>query len=392
MNKRILIYATLCLLFVASLFSGGVDAANVAVISNKQTVTSSGTERKYEDYQFKVRKNGKLNISFKHENLYDTEVYWTIEVLADDMETVLQTIDITGVATSVNSASLGLSAGKYYIRVWARKDCGHKYSAVDYKLKPTFTTADNWEVEYNATSKKSNDEQVAAKAITANKKYYGTTIDSRDVDFFKIKIKSKGYVILNIKHKNVLDADTCWNMQLVDDQTNVIASVDSLGTKKSTSTPKIGLNPGTYYIKVSAGRNYNVADYGITVKYTKASNWESEFRGKKNNNELITANPIKYGKAVNATLATEDDVDCFSVKIPSARRAKVAIKHKYVATQDSFYVVTVYNSKLNEMATITSKGVNSTASKSINFKKGTYYIKVQKGSTYKSSDYSVIVK
>lgn len=384
------------MLFVAIVTSTiSSSAENVTAVRLNKSVRDSGTEREAIIYKISVPSAGRLNVNFKHANLYDTKTYWTIEVLANDLETVLQTVKSTGVDTNLTAYTLGVDKGTYYIKVWARKDCDDNYNDGMYTLTPKFKKSSVWEIEYNQKTKKTNDSQAAARGIAPNKRAYGVIAGENDVDFYKVRVTKKGYVTLNFRHKNILESDEMWEVSLVNAKTDVITSYRSKGTRTGMVSPKIGVTPGTYYIKVS-GYNYKYSDvdYSVMLAFKAANGWETEYNNRtgKFNNQLTTANTIKLRKSVMGTLASEEDVDCYKIRIGATRRTAFIFNHKYIANRKIYYTVQVFNSNLQNLTTIRSYGVNSTIRSTLRLRKGTYYIKVFKGDVYRNGDYKLTVK
>lgn len=388
----ILMFMMVCVAIITSAVTSSADT--VTTVKVNKTVKDSGSERNAITYKVSVPSAGKLSVNFRHSNLYDTKTYWTIEVYANDLETVLQTTNVTGVDTNLTAYSLGVDKGTYYIKVWARKDCNDVYSDTMYKLTPKFKKSSTWEIEYNQRTKKTNDSQVAARTIKINKAAYGVIGTSDDVDFFKVRVTKKGYVTLNFSHKNILDDGEMWNVSLVNSKTGVITSFVSKGTNKKLVSPKIGVTPGLYYIKVTAASNYSSVDYAVALRFKATGSWETEYNSRtgKYNDKLTTANTIKTNKTISGTLASEDDVDCYKVKIGSSRRVRVVLNHKYIANRRVYYMVEMYNSNLQNVTTIRSYGVSAKAVSAPWVRKGTYYIKVYKGDTYRSGEYKLTVK
>jgi len=309
------------------------------------------------------------------------------------LENVLQTFDSIGTDENLSGASLGLTAGTYYVKVYARKDCGHSYSNTPYTMIPQFTPSAQWEIEYNAMAKTGNDEQGGSTQMYSGTPAYGTINKSSDVDFFKFSVKDGGYVELQFSHPNVYSSENCWRVELVNAKTEAVCAIDSKGTKTSMSTPKIGISAGTYYIKVTKGSEHNSADYTIKANFKKAKNWEKEYSDstKKNNNSMGTANVISAKKAVNGCLSDANDMDFYKVKIGSTKNVAIKLSHKYIATKRSYWTVTVYNSKLKQVCTFKSRGIDKNAVKRVNLKKGTYFVKVSCGKKWRKDNYKLTV-
>lgn len=395
MKKRKILPALIfSVLLLAVLISGSVFAGSVQTLGLNKSATAQGTSRNAEVYQVNITKAGKLNVNLKHANLFDTKVYWTVEVLTADMETVLQTFNSIGTDTNLVGPSLGLSPGTYYIKVWSRKSCSDEYSDTPYTITPKFTQSSSWEVEYNAKTKAGNDQQGGSTTVALGKKAYGTMSSKNDIDFYQIKVTKSGYITLTFSHANVYDSNVCWKAELVNAKTKAICSVESKGTQKSVTTPKIGVTKGTYYIKITSGTTSYTTDYAVVAKFKSSNNWEKEYTnsGAKTNDSMSNANKISVGKGVSGTISSDTDVDFFSFKLSSSRNTKIVFSHDYKATKTKYWKIQVYNSKLKEVASFTSRGVDKNMQKSLNLKSGTYFVKVSKANKLRTQAYTLTIK
>ncbi|MCC8065756.1 MAG: hypothetical protein LIO94_01445, partial [Clostridiales bacterium] len=346
-------------------------------------------------YLVNVPSTGKMNVVLSHENLYSTSTYWTVQLMAEDMETVLQEYDSTGTDTKYTGASFGVTAGTYYVKVYARKDCSDSFSDTPVTLNVKFVESSSWEVEYNASKKSGNDSQGTATPLTLGAYKYGSIYNKSDVDYYSFKVTSAGYVTFTFKHKNIYESDNYWTVTLVNAKTGELYTKTSAGTKKSMTSVKIGLSKGTYFVKVScSGSNYSTVDYRLCVKYTKSSSWEKEYTNStdKTNGSMTTANKLTLNKALNGTLSSESDVDYLRFTVKSSGKVSVIFSHKYMARGKGLYKISIYNSKTKLLYSFMSKGVDSTITKTYKLSAGTYFIRIEKGVKYSSSPYKVTVK
>lgn len=385
-----------CMLLLLVAVTSYVNADETKVISVNKSVVGQAAERAANVYQFNLKSNGKLNLQLKHENLFDTNVYWTVELLAEDMETVIQSFNSTGTDTNKIGGSIGLTKGTYYVKVYARKECSHEFADKPYTLKVKFKKSSSWEIEYNASKKQGNNSQGTATSMKAGKYSYGTISSGSDVDFYKIKIKKAGTISLVFRHPNVYESDTYWNVQIVNDKTEKIYELKSAGTKTKKTTPKIGLSAGTYYIRVAGGSSskFSDKDYRIRVNYSKTNSWEKEYTSKTSwtNDTMSSANKISRGKWYNGTISSENDVDCMKVTIPSTKTVTIKFAHDYKPRKAKWWKIAVYDSKTTEVYSFYSKGINKSLTKNIRLNKGTYFIKISKGNDWTTRPYKLYVK
>ena len=389
----ILIAAVLCL---GALFSGIVTAdANKAIKVN--TTVKGKPEKKgaYDQYSFTLSSPGKVNLILGHENEFNTKIYWTVELYASDLKTQLQTFNSIGTDTSLKGASLGLSAGQYYVRVYAGKDCSHEYSGKPYTLKVAYSASKTWEIEYNSASKQGNDSQATATRMKLGEYSDGSVRNAQDVDFFQFTIPSRGYIQLGFAHTNVYDSKNTWSVKLINSKTETVYELLSKGTKTYRTSPKIGLSAGTYYLKVSGiSSQFSDKDYHVRVNFKKTTKWEQEYSEKKHiyNSAMGSANTLKLNKTYQGTLSLKNDEDFFKFKLNSRKRVSVKFSHSYIAKRSRFWTVTLYDSQTRELKSFTSKGVQTTVTKNWMLNPGTYFIKVNKAKYWKNNIYKITLK
>ena len=401
MKRKVLVICFSVLLLMIIAESAIKSSANDAEFVNLNTTVQDAITEDVDNnllYQINIKTAGRLNVVFEHDNLLDTKTYWIVYVYAEDLSTILQTFRSTGTDEKLIGDSLGLSSGTYYIKVVSDDSCSDKltYSEATYSLTPKFKATNNWEIEYNSKSKRTNDEQNGASNAFVNKTTYGSIGSDDDVDFYKVTIPGNGYITLNFKHKNALTSDICWYASLVNAKTDGICNVASKGTRKSITTPAIGVTAGTYYIKITSGDDYyNTMAYNFTVKYTPSNSWEKEynFKSGKFNDKIANANTIKYKKTITGTISEKYDVDYYKIKLKSKKSVKVVFSHKYMPKKQSYWKIYVYDSRLHRIASFRSKGVDDTTYRVLRLKKGTYFIKVTgNDDNYKTTKYNLTVK
>lgn len=393
-SKSVLVFCALLLLILMGSYVSAADAVKSLAVNT--SVSGAPASRQADTYQVKVPSRGKLSIQLNHENLFSTDTYWTVELLAADLSTVLQSYNSTGVDESLSSATLGVTQGTYYVRVYARKECSHEYSDKPYTLRVNFTPSTTWEVEYDAATKNNNNAQGSATAMSANKTYYGTLYNSNDIDFFKVKVPKSGSLTLTFQHPNVFDKQNYWKIQLVNSKTEVFYEIDSPGTKVSLTSAQIGVSSGTYYVKIINGgyNKWNSSEYSLKLKYKSASNWEKEYTDKTrvSNNTMATANSITAGKAVKGTISTKNDVDYFKVKVKSTKTVTINFSHAKLSKKSKMWKITVYNSKTKQMYSFSSRGLDKSLTKKVKLPKGTYYVKISGSTGWDKTPYTLKVK
>jgi len=92
-----------------------------------------------------------------------------------------------------------------------------------------------------------------ATPISVNKSYYDNISDKYNVDYYKFTLSSAGSVYINFKHENLFDSAEYWTATLYNSNTEEISYYSFSGTDTSVNTYKVGIDAGTYYLKIRGG-------------------------------------------------------------------------------------------------------------------------------------------
>ncbi len=200
-------------------------------------------------YKIDVPQDGVLDITFSHEVLEGDKNGWNIRVLKEEEDG--NYLEIVKKISAWNSkeciiANLGLAKGEYYILV---DGDSLSYNSASYKLQWALTPRTDFETEPNGSME-------AAKDIEANTYYYGAIISSDvdfDEDYYKFEITEERNVSLELWHEKVTDSSITWVASIIDENGNVVKSVDSSLNQGLVSTGVMTLTEGTYYVKIETG-------------------------------------------------------------------------------------------------------------------------------------------
>lgn len=112
-NQKILFLLT-GLFLILGVYSVKADNVknNITVNTTYRGNLSSSSER--QQYYFTLPSAGQINMTFKHDNLSDTNWFWKINIYNMDQECVMTTYS-AGTETEKTSMDVGLSAGNYYM-------------------------------------------------------------------------------------------------------------------------------------------------------------------------------------------------------------------------------------------------------------------------------------
>lgn len=200
-------------------------------------------------YRINVTEDGALDITFSHEALEGDKNGWNIRVLKEDENG--EYFEIVKKISTWNSkdciiANLGLAKGEYYILV---DGDSLSYNSASYTLQWALTPRSDFETEPNGSME-------TAKDIDANTYYHGAIISSDvdfDEDYYRFKITEERNISLELWHEKVTDSSITWIASIIDENGNVIKSVDSSLNQGLVSTGVMTLTEGTYYVKVETG-------------------------------------------------------------------------------------------------------------------------------------------
>ena len=351
---------------------GFEKAASVSVNTSVSGALASSNDEKY--YKFTLSQAGYVSVNFKHEPVNSTNELWSIRLYnAQYQELVYRTS--TGKNIIRELPKIGLEAGTYYVRVGRNLTFSNYWSDKPYNFTVNYTVASNWESEWN-------DKFETADTIAVGTNVNGSIMGSDDEDYYKFTLPQAGYVAVTFNHDLVDSTDELWSIRLYDAQYQELVYRTSTGKNIIRELPKIGLEAGTYYVRV--GRNLTFSNYwsdkpyNFTVNYTVASNWESEW-----NDKFETADTIAVGTNVNGSIMGSDDEDYYKFTLPQAGYVAVTFNHDLVDSTDELWSIRLYDAQYQELVYRASTGKNIIRElPKIGLEAGTYYVRVGRNLTF----------
>ena len=341
-------------------------------------------------YSMETAKDGYIVVNLQHSKItgrQNTSVYAV--TVCDASGSSIYEMTSKAEAESTDSIKLGLTAGKYYVKVE-----GHNaYYGGDYVIKTKFKECSTWEHE-------SNDTYDTANTAVSGTTYSGDIRTYSDVDYFKIKLSENGYIHVKLKHPVVSGQETT-NMFVLSvirkvdtDQYTEVYTTNIRGGDTSVSTPNLGLPKGEYYIKVAgtgntAGTLLNATsypvNYSVCIKAKKAGNREVE-----SNDSVTTANTIKSGKTYYGSISGSKDKDYYKINMSEAGYLKVKFGHKNNGNTASCYNIVIYNKDNSEIYKFTNTGTDTSYTTcKLGLAAGKYYVCVSQASTLYTGDYTI---
>ena len=341
-------------------------------------------------FKFTQAKKSSVQLVFTHniKSSTDSQFYTVAVYSAADAEKVIKTVNVLDSDTTTKLDLGVLEAGDYYISVAEGK--GGRDSA-DYKIVIQ-NVADkySYEVEPNNDKTTATPLKTTSKTSIDDNLYVGTISSATDdVDYYSFST-SKGYISLNLVNGSYLSsgaANSNFKFEVLQ-YTNAIKptlekictltlSADDTTTENSKqehfiSSPYIGVDAGTYFIKVSG----STGTYGIGVFAVANSSMESE-----RNNEKAYADVITNGSALLGSTSASDDIDCFKITTTTKESStiKVAKFNTKEETLEGSWKVTVYKEGSGENFgdEVISKTVTASSAAEISLADkaaGTYYV------------------
>lgn len=334
------------------------------ILSANSSINGSCSDYSDVDYyKFTITKAGKTDIKFSY-NYADG--YWWVRLYKYDNgldEMISESVDANQ-GSYFSFPSLGLENGTYYIKIVN----GNSVEGVGYTVSNTFTKTDDWETE-------ANDNYTKADPLTLNKAKNGNIYDMWSVDYYKFSLSAAGTVDISFSHKYASNAYWWVKVYKYEDTGSgeglkLVEQEYCDGDRTKTTLTRLGLDKGLYYIKISGGdsdsQNIN---YQIMAKYTKTTDWETEF-----NDDYTSADKISIGDTKYGNMHGESNDDYYNFSVSSTTKIKISVKHQ--KTSSGHYYIRLYkigdSLKQIESVCISSSG-------------GTYSLPIQKLSKGKYS-------
>ena len=317
---------------------------------------------KQDVYKFTTDKAGKVSLTL---TTYMNQLDY--DVLDKDGVRVLSSgyvFDGSDINPSFETINLNLEKGTYYLRIKKANS-----STGIYKMKGSFTAANNSDVEPNGTISTAGVLNLDGKLKTGF-----LSIDD-ETDFYKITTQSAGRINLDLYFYmeyigyEILDADGI----------KIISPYDMYGgteTSPKIQNITIDLEKGTYYLKIKKSSKCTGV-YKIKGSFKAANNSDTKSNNTINSAQSLTIN----GKEFRGFLGVLEQNDFYKVTLSKKGYLTMAIN----SYKEARYLnVTIYKSdKVTQLESATLYWDTDYLYKELD--KGTYYIKITKKSDY--SDY-----
>lgn len=297
-------------------------------------------------FMVRLPKDGFLTLSFEHETLGSISVGWRV-VLYDQNGNELYSENSSHATPAVNSGSIGLKAGCYFIGIY-----GRVYADCEYLLSVSRTASEWYESELN-------DSPETADPIDPNRSVSGSVSSKRgslDRDYFALDVTEPSYLQFSFSHaadeeerKKATPDDpgkNGWNVRLRSSDGKDLYHIVSAWAAEYDESPFIGLSEGRYYLIVDSEDMYrNAATYTVSVDLTPAADWEREPNPDPDRATVLTAGIPVYGTLTE--MDTDFDEDWFTFTLEERRSVGVVLAHTSDATGHELYQFTLYDADMN---------------------------------------------
>ena len=162
----------------------------------------------------------------------------------------------------VRSPGVGLAAGSYYLCV---NNDNLYLNSETYQVGYAFTPSAGWEREYNG-------EPAFATPIAENVSVSGTLADAEadfDTDWFTFTVEEAGTAVIRLRHDVLGGGNDIFNLALFNAEGAQLGETVVSTESTENVSGSFSLAPGTYYIKVNAGKYNSSIRYYLTYSIQK---------------------------------------------------------------------------------------------------------------------------
>lgn len=324
-------------------------------------------------FSFELPYDSCVNLSFIHDDLTFPTSGWNIKILSEDESIVC---DFTSLLTEtlLKTGTIGLRAGKYYVKVESQTVVADTYSVLVAADK-----ANNHEFELNDTPE-------TATTLPQNIAISGSLADrllSLDKDYYKISVPADGYIDVYFNHPEIEGDKNGWNIKVLmkeeDSSYYQVVKKISMWKNKSLSVSNLGLAAGDYYILIDADSvSYNSASYSISWSFTERANFEKEPNSIIRRAKDIDFNETYYGAIISSDVTFDEDFYRFEVTGETA--VSLELGHDKVEDNSVTWIASIVDEDGYEVSAVESSlndGLVTTGT--VTLPEGVYYVKIETG-------------
>jgi hypothetical protein len=201
-----------------------------------------------------------------------------------------------------------------------------------------------------------------------------------DLDYFEVQIPGNGIVQVDFTTEGDLSRSQLYTVRLLDASGAVVDEVIAgTGGREQVESRVLA---GTYYIRVQRGSSHSREQYGFTISFAaETGGLELE-----PNDSRESANVISVGAAVRGRVSTWSDLDYFEVQITGNGIVQVDFTTEGDLSRSQLYTVRL----LDASGAVVDEVIAGTGDREqveSRVLAGTYYIRVQRGSSHSREQY-----
>ena len=207
--------------------------------------------------------DGCITFQFDHPVISTKDVYWKMYLYQSDGVTPIYGGDVYWeIAGNKNekTAEIGLPKGTYCIRI--EPYSYYRYNTSTYTMSANFAPSSTWEKEINKSAS-------SATRIPLDQDVCGSICGEDDSDWYSFTLDVDARPTISFSHPSNGKNDTYWKMYLY--QSDGVTPIygeeywEIVGNK-DMKTPEIGLEKGTYYIRIEHnGSKKDTSTYTLQV-------------------------------------------------------------------------------------------------------------------------------
>ncbi len=324
-------------------------------------------------YKIELLEDAAVKLNFQIDNPITTSnnAHWTLR-LYNDSNSLIGDYTVAGNLTSSYMNAIGLKAGTYYYQIGGY---GTSYwSSVPYTITATTDTETPWELE-------NNDTLANASTLELNTPTNGIIYTKDDVDYYKFELKEAGGVSFHfdpVKISSDSTSNEYWGISICYENGNAFTAYAIRGNKLTNNFTTLGLDAGTYYIRIQDDDYYAHTQYVLTAA-TVDDLWETESNG-----SLSEADDLAVNTPINGKIHAKKCHDYFKLTLPKGGMIDVNFAiEPYAQNNDEYWQVSLMNENGDVLKTKAIDGVNALVTLGeYEVEAGTYYISVVNDSTY----------
>lgn len=346
-------------------------ATGISVNKEYKGANQSVSDRDY--YKFSLNTAGRVKINFQHPVLQDNNRYWDVYLRSENSEELLR-METTGAESSSSSAEIGLPAGVYYIEISM-----YYFSDETYCFNVDYSVSNYWESEFNGGF-------ADADSVSLNTNYSGANQFGSDDDYYRFTLNSSGKISIDFSHPFLDEANPCWRIYVYEEHAEELLFFEVKGTERKVTSAELGLPAGDYYLLVDAFY-FNSATYTFKINYVKSNKWETE-----KNDGYAAADTITVGTPYFGAIQRYEDVDYYRFSLGNKKDIEINFKHLNLKDSSTYWRVRMYNSKAEEITSFLVSGIaTNITTQTFTLGAGTYYVSVERYSSFDASTYTVTV-